>query len=753
MLKTTQTDSVGDFYLFTPKAREDEYQLQIERSGFKNFTISSIKVDTTKNPSQIYLGEIFLEKDSGTSLTPVTVIGKKKFIEHKFNKTIVNIENSTFVQGNSLYELLPILPGIKVDPGGDITLHGKSNILFLLDGKGQVISMDQVSDMLKNISASTIEKIEIIHNPSAKYDGNVSGVINVITLKKKNISDFHVGYGSQFYTVPGSNGLDKNYNNLGTKFNTSIGKISLNANVDYTKNVAQEQSSEVLTFFTKNPTLTRYSNSLRSSEGSLVDFTVGCNYDINKNQFIDFRFNTSQHIVSKNTNFQNIAFFTANSPIADSSILSSGNLNTSNNYFNGANLKYVIQLKHPDEELALFWDFNDYNYNQGSNFQNTIFYYLPQPAQSKNEFNSNWKYYVAINSFKIDYTRTFNTKTSLDAGGKISFVQNTSDYDQNTNLNKFSYKETISAGYLNLRREEAKFSYEFGIRGEHTFSEGRVVGLTNIVSRNYLNFFPTITTQYNLNNNNNITLSYKTTIKRPTYAYFNPVSVLYTPFMYVRGDSVLNPRFSRTYQATLVHKDISLILTGDYVSNVQSSIIDSTSGIVNISSSIYAYKYLNEFSAELDFPLKFNKWYTTENNLSTYLTIAKLPNNFTKNNTSFDISSTHILKFSKSASANLIFDYSYFNQTGFSKYYPNFRMQLSITKTWRNKFSLNFNINDVFGNAKIHFIDDYGYIKDETKSLNNNRRFRITLRYKFNSGNLLSKRTRSSKDTNSELRF
>lgn len=749
LLKSTRADSSGSFSLYIFKT--GEYRFLIEKPGYLPFYSNLFRVDSVQKTAQIDQGVLVLSRDIRT-LGVVEVFGRKRFIERKFNKTIVNVEKSIYAQGNSMYELLPILPGIRLGAGGEIKVNGKTNILFQVDGKGQLLPGDQAMEMLKSMNASSIEKIEIINNPSAKYDASISAVINIVTIKKKSKNDIHVNLGSLLYPVNNRNGFNDSYSNIGIYLNDRVRKVNLSGSVDIRNNKGFEESDDKISFMKTNPTLFRNSQSVRTTNNTNLNIVAGLNYEINKRQFIDFRINTIQYLRSTNNNSTSVDFLTPGNFNSDSGILYSGKNRNRNFYTNTFNGKYVVQFRKTGEEAAFYADLNDFSFQRNGNYLNRIVYSLP-PSYSESPLFTDWLYSVRISSVKTDYTYPLGKDQFLDAGAKLSFVRNISDYTQNQSTNNFLYKETISAGYLSLRGEKSKFSYEFGVRLENTNSKGRVLNPVNSLTRKYVNLFPTATADYTINDNNSISLSFKSTIVRPTYADFNPVPILYSPFSLLNGNIRLNPKITKTVEFSYTYKDYSITLTNDYAKDVRGSIIDSASTPYFITNKIISYRYLNQAIIELDVPISAGKKWSSNNSFSGYITTAKLVNGKVDSYTSFDIMSNHSLKISGTLNLNLILTYSYFDKTGYDKSYPLFNGRFSLQKSWADKYILNVSFNDLFGTAKLRYFRDYGYITQDSPAINNNRNFRVSFKYKFNASTLVSKKDKNTKDTQAELRY
>jgi hypothetical protein len=749
VVKTTITDTMGAYRIYVNGS--GTFHVRVDRTGYRSYYSPLIRIDSSDRARMVVLDTVALEKDI-TALASVEVVGRKKFIEHKFNKTVINVENSVFAQGNSLLELLPILPGVKADPSGGIQVRGKSNILFLIDGKGQMVPKDQVNELLRNINGATIEKIEITENPSARYDATVQAVINVITIKAKVKSDVHAAFGSQLYPARDEPGFSDNTINVGTNVNTKVGEVKLRANLDYRKNAAFEKNTEQIAFLREQPVLLRDQSSIKHTDNASLNLNLGLNYDVSTRQFLDVLVNSNHYFFSRNNNDTRIDLLQPKASAADSGILISGRNANKHFYTDAVNAKYVAGFGKKGQELAFYLDYNDFSFSRTGNYDNRVFYSEP-PKQIDSSFSTDWDYDVRITSLKSDYTYPLNDKLFLDAGAKLSLVHNISNFRENKTANDFTYKETVSAAYVSVRNTSDKWKYELGFRVENTHSQGEVADLSGMVKRDYLNYFPTVTSQWTIDERNSISLSFRSTMVRPTYADFNPTRIVYLPYYSLTGDINLNPKITRTVELGYSFKDYTLTFSNIYSTNVRGSMPDSLSGAYNISNKIFSYSYINTAAAELDAPLKICRIWTSNNSISGYLISSGLPDGSSKHYWSFDLSTNHNLALSRTLNASFILTYSYYNEQGYDRYKPILNTMLSVQKTLGSRIILNLSANDLLGAARLQTFRDYGYLSMDSRVINNSRSFRLSVRYRFNSGTLFSSKDRRSKDTNNEIRF
>ncbi len=178
----TTTNESGNFLL--EKKDTGNFRLLVLYSGYEKYYSSSFSL-SDEHP-QFDAGKIILRTDSRI-LTTAQVVAQKPFMEQKLDRTVFNIDNSVISSGNNALEVLKKLPGVTVDNNDNISVRGKAGVLFMIDGRTSYLSGTDMANYLKGIDASQIDKIEIITNPSAKYDASGNAIINIVLKKNKNL--------------------------------------------------------------------------------------------------------------------------------------------------------------------------------------------------------------------------------------------------------------------------------------------------------------------------------------------------------------------------------------------------------------------------------------------------------------------------------------------------------------------------------------------------------------------------------------
>ncbi|MGZ6555058.1 MAG: TonB-dependent receptor plug domain-containing protein, partial [Bacteroidia bacterium] len=240
------TDSVGLFQLEIKDT--GSFYIQVDYFGYKRWKSNTITIPNKKY--SLNLGTIMLEQDA-RSLKQIEVVAEKPFMEHKIDRTIYNIQNSIMGGGYNGLEVLKKLPGVTVNNNDEISVRGKSGVLLTIDGKTSYMSAADAANYLKSLDASQIEKIEVITNPSAKFDASGNAVINIVLVKDKNLglnAQLYTGYSQGFYNSA-SVGGNANYRTKKFNFFANFNSYRFNSyNISDQKNIFSTNGLPSATF-------------------------------------------------------------------------------------------------------------------------------------------------------------------------------------------------------------------------------------------------------------------------------------------------------------------------------------------------------------------------------------------------------------------------------------------------------------------------------------------------------------------------
>lgn len=539
------TDDLGHFEFSNLKS--GSYLLKIQAPGFRDYLSETLTHDSTR------LTEIptILLRSSANSLEEITVSAIRRPMEFRNGNITVNVDGTALAIGNSVYDLLTRMPGVTVS-NGNIAVQGREGVAFYIDGRLQALNGQQMISLLKGMNASVVDKIEIIRNPSAKYDAAGSAGIIDIKTKKLHITGLSGNAGYTFSQgVASTNMADLALNYKGKKIslfssiNAYEGTLSLRN--DIKKTVVFEETSTVLDSRLTELDVAHYAT-----------LNLGLDWYADKKNIIGMK---AQLVpgTAKRTLSGNSALTQTDSSFSD--ILYKRTV--PNDWFYGI---YNLNAEHAFDTLGTKLRFSGdaylpcrdvYNYDYRYQFTDGNGAQLrpDYQAQAMNELNLN------IFSAKTDYEQKLSPTANLEAGLKGSFQKITSNYDfRNRNLqngdyerdslfsNQFTYYEKIGAAYVNLLKEIRKISLQLGLRAEQTDvrTESELSDLS--FRRQYLRFFPRLSVGYNPSDKHAFSASYNRSIYRPDYNSLNPYPVFKDLYNINRGNPQLLPEIYHRFE-------------------------------------------------------------------------------------------------------------------------------------------------------------------------------------------------------------
>ncbi|MEO6355315.1 MAG: TonB-dependent receptor [Ferruginibacter sp.] len=488
-------------------------------------------------------------------LKDVTVVSKRAFIERKLDKTVVNVDAAVTNAGTTALEVLEKSPGVTVDKDGNISLKGKQGVMVMLDGKPSYLNGAELANLLRNTSSTNIDQIEIMTNPSAKYDaaGN-SGIINIKTKKNKQ-KGFNgsatIGYGQGVYGKT-NNSLNLNYRN--GKFNV-FSTLSVNQRKNFQQldinRIYKNSDQSVSAIFDQNARMI-HNNSSNSGK-------IGVDYYATKKTTVGVV--VSGFVNPEKQSNLNTSYLKSKLGVVDSIAVSSGSEDGS--WKNGAvNVNLRHQFDSTGREFTMDADYMDYNATKTQPFNNIT--YMPDGAvSSSNKLVGELPSLIKIYSLKADYSHPLKKGFKIETGIKTSFVNtdNTAGYFNIVNdvkhpdyekTNRFKYKENINAAYLNASKEIKKWGFQAGLRMENTNYSGDQFGNPqrpdSSFTKSYVGLFPTMFVSYNANEKNQFTFSYGRRINRPAYEDLNPFMFYLDTYTYGEGNPFLRPSYANVLE-------------------------------------------------------------------------------------------------------------------------------------------------------------------------------------------------------------
>lgn len=488
------------------------------------------------------------------NLKEVVVESKRPMFERKADKMIVNVDASVSNVGSSAMDVLEKSPGVTVDKDGNISLKGKQGVKIFIDGKPSYLSGADLANLLKSMTSAQLDQIEIMTNPSAKFDaaGN-AGVINIKTKKNKTVG--YNGNVTSSYTQGKYARTNQSINlNYRTKAVNLFGSYSywLNKNdqqLDIVRRFRDKESKQLLSIFDQQSKFTNRHTSNNAKLGIDINLSKKTTIGAVVSGFV----NNEQFKNANTTLLQNEAAITQSSTLANTQVDGKWK-----NFSGNLNLRHVFDST--GRELAFDADYMHYAQKNNQGLFNSYFDNAHIPNGPGDTLLSNIPSDIKIYSLKADYTQSLKGNAKLEAGVKASFVKtdNNAQYDSLINgqkvtdfgrTNHFIYDEEIKAAYVNLNKQiNKKWSVQTGLRLENTIAKGNQVTTNQVFKRNYTQLFPTAYVSYEMNEKNNFSVNYGRRIDRPDYADMNPFYFFLDKYTYQAGNTNLRPQFSHNIE-------------------------------------------------------------------------------------------------------------------------------------------------------------------------------------------------------------
>ena len=605
-VETTRLDGTFRFTNLT----ENNYRLEIRFIGFK---VKTKLIDLAMDKG--VLGRITMDQ-STTDIGEVTISADKPMIQVEADKTIFNVSQNLSTTGDNGVELLRKAPGLQVDNDDNIILEGKSGVTVYINGKQSFLQGQDLTNYLKSIRAEEIESIEIITQPSSKFDAAGSGgILNIILKREKGLgtkgsitNTFTYGDFGRNNTTLNLNHRSKNFALFGT-YSHFQGKSTRFFDM------LRTQGNNVFNGETE---------SVQEIQNDRLN--VGGDFYLNDRNTVSLSFSGNlRDDLNKSTSVTPISKIDG----AVDSVLRAPNVDDNK----VVNLNATLNYTYKDTVGRIFsTDFDIVRYQQDQSSLQPNIYLNPEETVElgRNENFQETPIDITVLSGMVDYEQKL-WKGVFAVGAKVSSVQtdNTFDFYQvksgSNNLdsnrsNQFDYVESILAGYVNYKYKLKKWSFQAGLRAEQTYSDGdltTLVGQDTSVSREYLNFFPSGGITYQVNRENTFALTYSRRIQRPSYRNLNPFESQINELSFRRGNPFLQPQFTHNIKLSNSYKyKLNTSVTYSYISDFFAEVTEAEGDRKSfINTRNVADQQVYNFS--VSYPIKIKEWWSIY--ASTYL--------------------------------------------------------------------------------------------------------------------------------------
>lgn len=747
LVKTAMSDLDGKFYFENLNA--GTYRVSANMIGYSKAVSSTFTI--SEQQKTIDLGILALQLTS-KALKEVTVTSSRPFVERKVDRLVVNVEGSSVAAGSTALEVLQKAPGVTVDQNDNIAMQGKQGVLVMLDGKQTYMSNADVANLLKGMPSSQIESIELITNPSARYDasGN-SGIINIKTRKSRNA-------GTNGTFTAGA-GLGENHRtNAGLMLNHRNNNVNIYGSYNYAFNKRGQDMviNRINAGTHTNTYFGQHGTTIRDNDNN--NFKAGIDVFLNQKNTLGFMangyINSGSQLLDNRTNIG------PSFALKDSTLVS---LNDgSNKYRNMAyNMNYKSVLDSLGQELSVDLDYSRYNGEDNMAYENTFFLAdgsLSRPTESvRNGTPSS----IDVRAFKIDYVKPLSKTMKLEAGLKSSWVEtdNNFKYEQLNGAiwtndprrsNHFVYEENVNAGYLNLNKQYKKTSIQAGLRAEQTHSNGNLITTGREVDRSYFDLFPSIFINQQLSKDHHLGLSYSRRIDRPSYDALNPFEFYLDQYTYSQGNPFLSPQYTNNFEVNyLFRKKYSVSLGYSITKDVITEVLlpDTTRKAL-----FQTMENLNEqlnYSLTANVPVSLAKWWNANNNAMLFYLGFRADDlrgkELNSGKISYQLTSQHTFIVNHSLTAEITGDYRAPLEYGAFKVQSEYGIDLGLSKSFMNKkANLKLSVSDVFDTRKQRVSSVYEGLTYNLVQKNETRLAKLTFSYRFGKNEIKPARRRST---------
>jgi iron complex outermembrane recepter protein len=730
--------------------KKGQYIIKASTIGYSKAISQPVTV--ADNASKVTVPELKMQPNAH-SLNAVNITAAKPLIEHKADRIVMNVENSVLAAGNSAMDILERAPGVTVDKDDNVSLKGKQGVTVMINDKLTYLSAAQLATLLRSTDGNTIQSIEIISNPSAKYDaaGN-SGIINIKLKKNKQTGTngsivLGAGYGANWKDneTLTLNHKEGNLNVFGSFSHNDGGREQ---NIRINRVVTDTAGNK--TFFNQYSPLRQlnHNNSYR----------LGADYDLSSKNTLGFVVNG--YFNTEDDNNDNWTYIGSNLTKVDSSLRTvSTNHQTYKDF--AVNLNDTYKLDTAGQQLSADLDYSKFRNTALAQYNSD--YFLPDGSiQHPSTFlGNNTPSTITIKTAKVDYTKPLAKSLKFESGLKFSDVKTDNDLmesyaqgDPYLSTNHFVYDEKIDAGYVNFSQNFKKTSVQLGLRGEYTSSKavGDSSGFVKSIPNSYFNLFPSVFINQTLNDKNELGINYSRRIDRPQYDNMNPFVFYLDPYTYVVGNPYLKPQYTNNFELNYTYnKQLVVTLgysrTSDVITEVPgTNPVTKVSFITNEN-----LQTQNSYNINVFTPYTIAKWWEGNVNATGFYLGFKSNNlegaNLDRGQAAYQVRTTQT--FTPISGYKLEITANYQSALTYVLYdvKPQYSVDAGISHSFANKrLNVKLSMNDIFNTLTNNVTSNYQTNDLDIHQKRETRITRLTLTYNFGSTKIKAREHQSGAD-------
>jgi len=726
------------------------YTIAITAVGYKEY--ASTPFEIKEGTGVIIRENIVMDKNERT-LTTVDVKGRKPLVDVRADKTILNVAGTITAVGSTLFDMIRKAPGVRIGNGDEISINGKTGLLVYLDGNQVNLSGSDLNTFLRNFPSGSIEAIEVITNPSARYDaaGN-AGIINIITKKNTNLgfngtASATVNFGR--YNPKYNGGINLNYRAKGFNIFGSYDYFGGNFHNKETYLRKQDVEGALATF-------DQVINSYNYNSGHV--YKIGTDLFLSPKSTLGVLVDGSS--VDHREEVHTTTSIFKNPNALDSQLIASNRQPGYNQRMN-YNVNYRFRDTATGRELSLNANYGTFDISSVS-YQPNRYVDNSGKLLSEKIYSTKTGTDIKVTSVNGDYSQNL-WSGRLGAGAKYSEVrsENALEFKSLSNdslsldsnrTSQFRYTEKILAGYIDYNIAIKKWNIQAGVRAEHTSSKGVLSAFNRkdmkAVDTQYINFFPNALVSYSPDDNNYFSIGYNKRIGRPAYQSLNPFEFVYDELSNIKGNPFLKPQFVNEVKLSHIFKhkltsSFSYIYTRDKTLAYRDTLSGgrTTQTTINVDRQIV-------LNLNVSASLQPTTWWEAYINGSIFRREMKglaVENLMNVSRSSWSVSATNTFTFLKKYKMELS---GYYNAPTLdppaivrSMWSVDWGIQRTILK---DNGVLRFSVSDIFNSLKFGLDRNFGGLYYINTDKWETQIFRLSFSYKFGNRNVKSPTSRKT---------
>jgi outer membrane receptor protein involved in Fe transport len=730
------TDYKGEFRI--TEIPSGTYNIKVSYIGYNTSVLKGILIN--KNNTSVNIGSIVLKLSTEVT-EEIEVTTEAPVMKMEFEKKVYELKQSMVSESGSAIDVLKNVPSVTVDNDGNVSIRGSESIRILIDGKPSGLLGGDNTTVLEQIPANSIEKIEIINNPSSKYEAEgMVGILNIVLKKNTDM----VGHNGNFSINAGTEdkynttfGLSLRKNNFGISANYSFRSFRMSGQGDGTRTNFFSDSLRTL-----NQTQGQ-THKMQSHFASL-----GIDYDLNEKNNL----NLTMNINFRNRGhggLTNYNYFDINNSLTG--MFDNNNSEDDDGFNVEGTLSHKLKFKEKNRELATSVNYS-MNNNEEISERTEQYYDLNKnpdgnPELSRDIFDEKYKFAT----FQSDYQHPLGENSKFETGVKfnyqnINIVSDYQNYDYNSLIwisdslknDDYNYNQYVSAFYGSYALKIRDFGIQAGLRMEYTNTDFTLSYTGANYRNNYIDFFPTLNLTQKIGNTNELGFNYSRRINRPRARFLNPFIDYSDPLNLRSGNPNLKPEYINAFELNYIKYFASSSVTSSVFFRNATDVINRFSRIDSSGVSLTTFENIareNSYGLEFILQSAFTKWWNNMASFSYFGTDLK-GNDGIKDITNSSSSWTAKIMSNLAIPniADLQVAYNYFGKRVMlqGSIEPLQSFDIALKKNFfNNRFSVMLRIQDVFKTMKFAVsATGTGF----TSSFNHNRNSRVvflTLTYKF----------------------